>query len=216
MPNTPQYVSALLSTLHFREPRPEGVRTLDRAEWEQLLIFSDRGHLTLIFSRRCWQYLPTKVQERIARNLVDHAVRLENLRENYRQIAEALARSNAEHLVLKGFSQWPDFVPDIQLRMQSDLDLYCPGSSLFRARDALLQMGYAFDATPEIDESDHLPGLVRAGQWRWKGNAFDPEMLPRVELHYRLWNEPHTCLGPISFGQFWERRVRRRVGSISF
>lgn len=216
MHNTPRYMSALLSALRFREPGPERVRALNQAEWEQLLAFSDRAHLTLIFGKACWGYLPSEVRERIAQNLVDQAFRLERLQENYSEIAEALARSSAEHLVLKGFSHWPDFAPDIHLRMQSDLDLYCPGGSLFRARDALLQIGYQFDASPENSTSDHLPPLVRNGPWKWRGNAFDPEMPPGVELHYRLWNVSHTRLGPVSFGQFWDRRVERRVGSICF
>jgi hypothetical protein len=202
--------------MQFHDPSPELLRGLVDTEWDQLLAFSDRAHLTLIFGKGCWDYLPHRVRERIGHNYADNGARLERLQETYREIACALARARAQHLVLKGFSQWPDFVGDIRQRMQSDLDLYCPEGLHFRARDALRQMGYEDVASPENNVGDHIPPLLRRTGWQWSGNAFDPEMPPSIELHYRLWNASSTRIGPFDFGGFSSRRIEREIGSVRF
>jgi hypothetical protein len=211
-----RHVAALFSALQFRDSRPEALRELDDSAWNRLLTYSDRAHLTLILGRISRDHLPGWVRDRIDRNLSDNTERVERIQRAYAEIAPVLQTAGAEHLVLKGFSQWPNFIPDLRLRMQSDIDLYCPGESLFRARDALLRIGYQRGRSPEHHLTDHLPVLVRRNGWKWRGNSFDPEMPPSVELHHKFWGASYTRFGPGDLAPFWDRRTRRLMGPIRF
>lgn len=208
--------AALFSALRFRDRRPESLRALGEAEWRRLLAFSDRAHLTLILGHVCPDQLPGWVRERIGRNLEDNTERLVRIQAAYLEIAEALLRAGAEHLVLKGFSRWPHFVAEPRLRQQSDIDLYCPPTSLLPARDALFAIGYEPGRAPDHDRADHLPALVRLKGWQWRGNAFDPEMPPAIELHHRFWSRSRVRLGPVNLEPFWSRRSERLIAGVCF
>lgn len=216
MHRRPRHISALLSTLQFQNPRPELLRTLDTHQWQELLKYSDRAHLTLIFGRTFRDYLPRAVQARIDQNHADNALRRDSIQTAYKEAADALASCGVPHLVLKGFSHCPDFVPDLRLRMQSDLDLYCPDGLHFRARDALRRLGYQDGVISERNFSDHVPPLIRPRGWKWKGNAFDPDMPPSVELHYRFWNSSYIGIKGLADENVWARRVERTIGPIRF
>jgi len=58
MPSTPRYVSALISALSLRNPQPELLKSLDDAEWKQLLVFGDQMHLTIPLAQTCNGYCP--------------------------------------------------------------------------------------------------------------------------------------------------------------
>lgn len=210
----PRHVAALVAALQFRDPRPESLRTLDDAEWRQLLAYSDVARLTLILGRSCHKRLPEWVRSRIARNLADNTERLARTLRAYQEVAEALRGAGAEHLVLKGFAQWPHFVSDLRLRPQADLDLYCPADSLAIGQKAVLSIGYK--EGPSTGVSDHLPFLIRPVQRRWRGNAFDPDITPAVEIHHQFWGRSYTRFGPKHFEAFWERRKGCSVGGIQF
>jgi hypothetical protein len=216
MSERPRHVAALFSALQFRDPRPECLRALNDAEWRALLAFSTRAHLRLILGSRCQEHLPGWVRERIAINLADNTERVARIGRAYQEIAEALRQAGAEHLVMKGFAQFPCFVPELRLRPQSDIDLYCPPGSLLAARDALLKVGYEPDRAPSHDRPDHLPALVRWNGWEWRGNPFDPEMPPAVELHHRFWDASRARFGPADLAAFWSRRIERSAGLLRF
>ena len=184
MRRIPHYVRALLSALQFRGDDPEGLRSLDESEWRELLEFSDLAHLTLPLWRNCADVLPDWVRERIERNVSDNAKRFDNVNHVYLEVAKALDDVQVEYLVLKGFAQYPGYVEDPRLRMQSDIDLYCPEDGILRARDALLNLGYEPICGLERLPQDHLAPMIRKTGWKWRGNAFDPEMPLSIELHY--------------------------------
>jgi Uncharacterised nucleotidyltransferase len=160
--------------------------------------------------------LPGWVRERIDRNLADNAERVARTLRAYQEVADALCSAGAEHLVLKGFSQVPYFVPCLRLRVQSDFDLYCPPGSIFRAHDTLLRIGYKTACAPECHTSDHLPLLVPPSRQEWRGNFYDPEIAPAVELHHQFWGRPYTQFGPVNLDLFWARRKVRSVEGIRF
>ena len=216
MPSTPRYVTALVSSLNFQGTRPELLRTLDDSEWQQLLVFGDQMHLTIPLAQACGDHFPSWVCERVERNIADNALRFQMIKNAYSEIADALREANVDYLVLKGFTKTPDYAPDPRHRIQSDIDLFCPLEAIFSARDALSTVGYqaqhGFDDIPW----DHLPPLRRTTTWKWRGNAYDPDMPLTVELHHSLWDRAAARCGPRSLSCFWQRRIARSLEDISF
>ena len=212
----PDHVTALLLALRFHGAEFDALRTLDTSGWSGLLSFCDLAHLTLRLSEFDQALLPHWVERRIAKNVTDNALRYERIGATYTELAEALNQAGVEHLVLKGFAQYPGYVTAPQLRVQSDIDLFCRQESIGRAYDALVDLGYEADRTLERVPADHWPAMVRKGNWEWRGNTFDPEMPPGVELHYCLWNEANERFAIAGVEQFWERRIIREVGGLVF
>lgn len=213
----PRHIQALIGALQFERPRPELLSSLSDREWQELLSYADLCRLTLILAQSCRAQLPQWVQARVDRNLADNRQRFIATQRAYVEAAEALRAVGADHLVLKGFSQWPFFLADVCLRPQSDLDLYCPADSIYPARDALLEIGYRLCPSPEkIQVGDHLPMLIRPGTRRWRGNFYDPELMPAIELHHQFWGRSYVRFGPRNLDAFWRRRRKRRMGTVQF
>ena len=216
MSRSPRHVTALISALSFRTPQPELLQTLDDSEWQQLLIFGDQMHLTIplvqVFGNDC----PGWVRSRIDRNIADNARRFETIKATYAEIASALRDAQVDHIVLKGFTKTPDYVPEPRHRVQSDIDLFCPPETVFRARDALFALGYRAQHRFDDMPWDHLPPLRRRTDWKWRGNAYDPDMPLSIELHHCLWDRAAARCGPEAANHFWQRRVERRLEEIRF
>jgi hypothetical protein len=64
--------------------------------------------------------------------------------------------------------------------------------------------------------ADHTAALARLGNWKWRGNPFDPEMPLGIELHFCLWNERVSLIRIPEVELFWERRTTRVVDGLSF
>src|ERR1700722_2486035 len=216
MRRIPHCVEALLSALQFRGANFERLKSLDESEWRELLAFSNLAHMTFPLWQNCGSVMPDWVRARLARNVSDNANRFENIKVAYLELARALDEVQVEYLVIKGFAQSPGFVEDPRLRMQSDIDIYCPTDAILRARDKLLSLGYEPLRGLEQLPVDHLPAMSRNGGWKWRGNAFDPEMPPSVELHYTLWNETAARFAPKGLDQFWARRITCHLDDFSF
>jgi predicted MFS family arabinose efflux permease len=216
MRDVPSHISTMLSALRFSDPSPEALRTLTDSQWNDLL--SRWGILRLMIPLRqvCGDDLPEWVRSRIDRNLVDNALRFERIKTVYGEFADALRGTGAEHLVIKGFAQEPGFVEHPRQRLQSDIDIYCPPESMIRARDVLSDLGYEATRGSNVDLSDHLPLMIRKTDWRWRGNAYDPEMPVSFELHHRFWNESIEGFGPTDLNQFWNRRIERSLDNFNF
>jgi MFS family permease len=208
----PPYFLALLEALQFRQPDLAPLARLDAAEWNDLLSFCDRAHFTLQLSQLPSGILPAWAALRIQRNVFDNTRRIQRIQATYREAAEAFREVNAEQIVLKGFSQYPDYTRSINLRMQSDIDLYCPPNTILDARDALRRLGYKASPPPgKHVPIDHFPSMSRSGSWRWRGNHYDPEMPPGFELHYCLWNQDRAGFAVPEVEEFWHRRVERNI-----
>jgi len=214
--NVPTFFPPLLSALQFRNPQIEALQSLNTTEWEELLSFSDLAHLTLLLSELSSDVLPSWAMSRIQTNVRDNTKRIERIKDAYREIALALDKEQVDYLLIKGFTQYPEFVKKTNLRMQSDFDIYIPQEGIFRGRDALLGLGYKERDLPPNVPVDHLPTLVRKGSWQWNGNHFDPEMPPSVEIHFCLWNEEAARFAVKECDDFWGRRVRRSVDGLDF
>jgi hypothetical protein len=216
MSKVPRHVGALLAALKFRDAHPEALRVLNDSEWKQLLGFCDEMHLTLVFGRTCRDHLPDWVRARIDQNFSANAQKFERLKSVYAELSNGLRQAGAEHLVLKGFAQWAGYVRDPHLRMQSDIDIFCPSESVISARDAIAALGY--EPLKGIDDvpSDHLPSMIRQNDWKWRGDFFDPEAPFSVDIHFRFWHEENVRFGPKGLDQFWPRRAEGQSGGINF
>jgi hypothetical protein len=215
MPDIPPNITAVLRALKFCGSRRESLRTLTDFDWENLLTRWEIIRLMVPLRHICADDLPEWVRSRIDQNLADNAQRFERIKVVYSEFSNALRDTGAEHLVVKGFAQWPDFVEHPRSRLQSDVDVYCPPESICRARDALSNLGY--EPTPgDFGLADHLPSMVLKTSWRWRGNHYDPEMPVSFDLHFRFWNESFARFGPKGLDQLWLRRVERRLDDFSF
>ncbi|HEV2401160.1 MAG TPA: nucleotidyltransferase family protein [Candidatus Sulfotelmatobacter sp.] len=214
MAENQRIVEAILGALSFRGATPERLSSLSQSEWQDLLLYADLSHLTLPLAVNCSGYLPEWVYNRVQQNLRDNTARAKAITTAYREVQGAFNAAGIEHIVLKGFAQCPDYVSDMSLRFQSDLDLYCPPSSIFRAAEVLRQLEY--EAIPTPPNADHLPVMIRKESWNWRGNPYDPEMPPSIELHYRFWNRDLMRFGPAELQQFYWRRISRSLGDLSF
>jgi hypothetical protein len=159
---------------------------------------------------------PSWVRERLQKNVADNALRFERVKSTYQEAAAALDQAGVDYMLLKGFTQTPEYVRDARLRMQSDLDLYCPKEMISRAQAALQSIGYEPELSHHSNLADHLPAMVRRGDWQWRGNSFDPNMPLSIELHFCLWNEAVSFISLPETDLFWERHSIRRLDGISF
>ena len=204
-PSLPRHIAVALCALRFHDSRPEGLRTLEDQEWERVLSYTDSAHLTLHLATVCRDYFPQWVKERTARNLSDNGERFIRIKEAYQDLANAFRVTGVEHLVLKGFSHWPDYVENPRLRLQSDIDLFCPPQSIIKARATLESIGYrAVPTGPGIEI--HIPIMIRQSGWQWKGQSLRSKApTSRGNLTHQLWSSDRH--------RFWARPYRRLLAS---
>lgn len=215
-PRVPKEFAALMDALQLEGSNTDALLALDDAEWLRLLEFCDLSHLALALSQVELAKAPEWVLSRLAKNVWDNAQRFERVRAAYVEAAAALRHAGVSHLVLKGFTQCPDYVIDPRLRMQSDIDLYCPQQQIQTAQAALMRIGYRSVNGPDYSRADHVPSLSRPGNWEWRGNQYDPEMPPGIELHFCLWNERVSLIEIPEVAQFWGRRKSRKLAGMEF
>lgn len=181
----PPSVAAAMAWLQGAGPKPEP----DAA----LATFLDLNQLTLAYDSS---------DARAANN----ALRVSRLRAEYKAIAERLTARGVDHVVLKGFSHQPPLWPDPALRMQFDIDLFVEPEDLPAAAEVLTGLGFEAAKGQEKFPTDHLPPFVRRTGWQWRGDFFDPEIPPVVEVHHRLWDPATEGFLPPGVGEFWQRR----------
>lgn len=216
MQGCPSYVPALLEAMQLRNANATLLKKLTDDEWRELLQFADLAHLALPLFDRCKDSMPEWVAARLSQNISDNKCRIKNVRSAYVEIRYALLNAGIEHIVVKGFAQHPEFIEKQELRFQSDIDLYCPKEMISKACEALIDIGYLPDRTLDGFPSDHLPTMIRNTEWTWRGNMYDPEMPPSIDLHFCLWNEAETHIAIKDVERFWEQRVMSKQGKDSF
>ncbi len=214
--NVPAFLPPLLDALQFQDSSTRGLKQMDTAGWEELLSFADRAHFTLLLSDLPSGVAPAWVASRVRTNVLDNTERMKAIRETYGAISQALEQASLEHMVIKGFTQYPEFAKDANHRMQSDIDIFLPAGSVLAARDVILAMGYQEQSLPPNVAVDHIPTLVRKTNWQWRGNFHDPEMPPSIELHFCLWNEESARFSIKECDSFWDRRITRNVNGFTF
>jgi hypothetical protein len=213
----PAEVMALLSAFQLNEPDTTQLVKLPDEKWRSLLAFCDVSNLTLPLAQLPSEGFPQWVVERLRINRADNTSRFERVKATYREAATALERAGVEYIVIKGFTQAPDYVKAPWHRAQSDIDIFCSPENIDAAQRTLRAIGYESSrAIVSYDTADHEATLVRPGNWKWRGNPFDPEIPLQIELHFCLWNERVSHISDPGTRLFWERRTVREVDGILF
>ncbi len=212
----PSFFPAALEALQLSGARTQGLAELTDAQWGDLLYFCDLAHLTIPIVRASGDAVPRWVRLQTDQKLADNTLRAKRIAVAYTEIAGAFDDAGIEYLVVKGFAQYPDFVDCLEHRMQSDIDLYCPEEFISAAQSVLERLGYSADRTRKKFPADHLPQMTRRQGWQFRGNEYDPEMPPAVDLHFCFWNAVATRLSIPGVDEFWGRRIERRRGDFYF
>jgi hypothetical protein len=215
-PRVPREFAALMDALQLKGANTDALLRLGNEEWERLMDLCDVAHLALALAQVVPTGFPAWVVQRLKQNVADNALRFERVRDSYKEAASALKRARVDHLVLKGFTQSPEYVRDPRFRMQSDLDLFCPRDQIPRAEAALEGIGYMAVDGSESKLADHVATMARPGNWEWKGNMYDPEMPVSIDLHFCLWNDSAWLIELPEVNLFWKQHVIRRFDSFSF
>ena len=213
----PAPFAALMLALQLQGADTKLLRLLREEEWRELLPLMDRARLTLPLAQESLSCLPGWVHERLESNVADVARHWKHVQAAYREAAATLDANGVNHLVLKGFTQAPDFVPRPELRRQCDVDFYVPPEYIPAAVRSLQEIGYAA-CHPQEDYryADHVPTLVRFGTWKWQGHIYDPEVPPAIEVHFCMWNDSVSSITIRDVEQFWKRRRIRTLGELVF
>jgi hypothetical protein len=172
------------------------------AEWKAALYYFDRNQLTLLLR------LPGTIG---AANLARNRERIQRVKKAFCDVSATLGAANIEFAVLKGFANWDRFAANPSLRMQYDLDLFCPDAAAEASCALIRGLGYVPIKDAEEFPTDHLPALVRKTGWQWQGDFFDPEIPVSVELHFRLWDEVTEGFPAPGVEEFWSRRVEQEL-----
>jgi hypothetical protein len=213
----PAPFAAVMMAMQLHESDTRQLRSLNEEEWRELLPLMDRSRLPLPFAQELPNCVPALVRDRLESNLADTAGNWKHLQAAYREAAATLDANGLDYVVLKGFTQAPDFVPRPELRRQCDIDFYVPRDQIASAVLSLQQIGYAPCHPEEVYRiADHVPTLVRFGEWKWRGDMYDPDIPPAIEIHFCFWNDSISLIALPEVDEFWKRRRVRGYKDMVF
>ncbi len=210
----PYEFAIVLEGLGFDGIPPDVFKEISEEAWTRTLALCDREHLTLPLYRRYGKALPERTARRIESNLAANEERVKRVQAAFQEISAKFFDTGIEWALLKGFTQYPDFVPDLRHRVQYDLDFFCPEDSIYRAREALGELGYEPLREMGAFRTDHLPVMIRKTGWQWGGDFFDPEIPVSVDLHFRFWDEDTEGFELPGIEGFWPRSYTRQIGEL--
>lgn len=202
----PRYLVAIFDALRFDEPSADDLRRINAADWQILLEWCDARQLTLMLPWLCGTALPVEIRAQVDSRQNRYAERFSRLKRELVEITEALEELDIEFIVLKGLTHSPAFTPDPLFRAAGDIDLWIRGDEIWRAREALVGLGYA---SFKKAKSRHLAPMLRPNGWKWRGDRFDSEIPVAVELHYELWSESAERVAAPGTDHFWDRSIFR-------
>jgi hypothetical protein len=204
--NAPSHILAALEVFQFHNASEDRLALLTEIEQRRFFMWCDTRQLSLALSHVSGPRSPAWVLRLVHERAARYELRFQKLKRQLFEIVEALDLAGLEFVMLKGLSHAPALTPDARLRAQGDIDLWLRGSSVYKAHNVLTRLGYR----PVLaSKSRHLAPLSRPGNWKWRGDLFDPEMPISVELHYELWSEQTEYISLPELQQFWERKKLR-------
>ena len=119
-------VLAVIEALRFRDPSLDRLQSLNAKQWAWLLPWCEARQLTVMLSHFGGDALPPEARRHVESRRVDFEMRLDRIKRQIADIADALAARNLPFVVLKGFTHAPALTPDPVWRTQGDIDLWCP------------------------------------------------------------------------------------------
>ena len=134
----------------FWEPAPSVRARLGEfslRDWRKAMFWLDVSGLALYFFGRLGclgleECIPSSILNRLRQNLADNRDRTNALFKEAKNVSQSLGQHNIPFALLKGITLWPDSVPDIELRRQTDVDLVIRESDSASTHDILRDLGY--------------------------------------------------------------------------
>ncbi len=187
--------------------------------WKRILNFTDMAGLTLhlrarLQHRNHFDTLPAFVQKRLEGNLKSNRTRTEVLKQEFLQINRHLQAAGIRYVNLKGLLLCPRFIERPEHRVQYDFDLLVGDEDKIRTYARLQELGYTPAHRSESQRTDHLPPLVKKTGWQWRGDYFDPEIPPGIEVHYQLWDPSFERIPVLLFEDVWEKTSLQEYQSL--
>jgi MFS family permease len=212
--------TSLFRALRFQDPDKEALRKITDAEWERILCTWSTARVMTLFRLDHRDYssdcVPDWVGQKVDQYLADTALRFQKIKSVYSRAAQEFKNAGLDHVVIKGFSLFPGYTERPDLRVQGDIDLYCPPETADRAQRILSELGYVPVPVMEGYIIDHLPTMMPSAPWKPGPNLVDPEMPIGFELHFCFWNEALMHFRLSGVDKFWGRRIERQLDGLSF
>jgi hypothetical protein len=212
----------ILKYLHFQgyeSLHPPTWTRADAAGWKRILSFTDTAGLTLhlrgqLRHQNHYDALPSPVKDRLEGNLKSNCTRTGILTQEFLQINQQLQTAGIRYLNLKGLLLCPRFIERLEHRVQYDFDLLVDRGDLKTTYARLQELGFTPAHRSERQKADHLPPLVKKTGWQWRGDYFDPEIPPGIEVHYQLWEPEFERIPILLFEDLWEKASLQECKSL--
>ena len=197
-------------------PSSECVRLLklSQSDWKLLLHWLDTSGLALYFLDRIRELglseeFHVDVIARLEQNLADSTKRMNAMIEESTKIQRRFQNARLSYAMLKGFSLWPESVPNLALRSQLDLDFLIAEENAEEARQIIEDSGYHLHVrsgrswefksnegkTPSLKDL-YKTGLIRSVELHLEGgrvsDTLDISLLSRV-----VWRDLQGLLTPV-------------------
>jgi len=187
-------------------------------DWERTFRWLDNAGLALYFlqrlkSQHATELLPAPVLARLEENLSQNQRRVSHMVHDFGFLNREFDQAGVNYAVMKGFSLFPGFCPDVCLRPQSDFDYLVDRQSLAAARRVLDEAGYC----PTRNSSTEF---VFARPPKRIPSRFDSpyrvETEPAVELHLATWDNEEHCV-PLAGPHFsLDSKINKQWNGLSF
>jgi hypothetical protein len=168
------------------------------AEWEALLEAALSHELDALLHHVLESFapplaIPEHVHQLLQERAAVHGLRTALLERELHQVLDAFARAAIDAIVLKGACLAWNVYPEPALRSMGDVDLLVRTADLERARDVLLDLGYA---PGDYVATHHLPAMRKPGA-------------TTIEVHWTI--ERASSPFRIDVAALWARAVPARV-----
>jgi hypothetical protein len=127
------------------------LRRFNSADWKKVLFWLDASGLALYLLDRLTSLglqhcLPAPILVRLMQNLRDNRVRTAALLDEADHVSRALRARSVTCALLKGFTLFPESVPDCSFRYQLDLDFLVADRDRVATEEVLSSLGYRLHA----------------------------------------------------------------------
>jgi len=200
---------------------PTWLAGLKRRQWEQVIQWLDEGGLTLFWWNRCKTtgseaLVPAEVRAQLDRNLLDNALRVAAMAEEFDSINRRFEELGVRYVALKGFALIPAYFPDAALRTSYDYDYLVSPDSMERAAKALISVGYHRTPVRTAHHVKYAPVGWTACPPPGRDRLYSRQFRRTVELHPRLWNLESLGIRMALPEKPWERRQQRTSRGLRF
>ena len=210
----PEAVVEFLGFSHEGCAKVDALRGFTLPEWNNCLRWLHDAGIALYFLHRLKSTSNSAIVPKSVVHSLEHCFQANRRRTSYladrfRAINQQFEETGVRYAVVKGFSLVPQFCPEMELRLLSDLDYLVDPESLPAAREVIERAGYLFrSSTPT-----HFAFINRQTTKRPEPHEqYDAGTPHAVELHLSLWEtetygsslaEPKFLTGEVE-NQTWQ------------